>query len=236
MSKVRPITQLQLDGFADLVKDADEGGQGQTPLSWQEVKEREMAARLALKDKLDEGEEIPSWAETYHELINSNIPWKIAAYIAWATVIRKHRWPETQEELAINVLGLNSDRRITEWRRKYSYIDQMIADLQTSKYMQYIPGAIAASGEVASRPDYKSTAERRLLYEATGIIDTKTKVSVEDGHVNLGAGHKLLDQLRKKSTAELLDLLGEEAPELIHELEEEFAEEQADETKQDGQA
>lgn len=223
--KIRAVTQLQLDGFADLVRDADDGGQGGVPLSWQEVREREMAARMALKDKLENGTELPSWAETYHALIDSHIPWKIAAFVAWSTTIKKYRWPRTQEELATEVLGLNSDRRITEWRRKYPYIDQMIADLQASAYLEYIPGAIAASGEVASRADYKSTAERRLLYEAVGIIENKSKVTVEEGTVNLGAGRKLLDQLRKKSTSDLLDLLGTDAPKLMKELEEEFEEE-----------
>jgi hypothetical protein len=218
--KIRPVTQLQLDGFADLLKDSEESGIGEQPLSWKEIKEREMAARLALQDKLDDGD-IPTWAETYHWMIESGIPWKIAAYVAWSTTIKKYRWPRTLEELAVEVLGLNSPRRIFEWRRKYPYIDQMIADLQASAYLEYIPGAIRASGEVASRTDYKSTAERRLLFEATRIIETK-KNATEDAGVNLGAGRKLLDQLRKKSTEELLDLLGEDAPELMQQLEEEF--------------
>lgn len=230
--KIRPVTQLQLDGFADLLKEVEDGGQNEKPLSWQEIKEREMAARLILKEKLDNQNDLPSWAETYHQLINSNVPWKIAAYVAWSTVMKNNRYPKTLDELAKEVLGLNSARQIFEWRRKFPYIDQMIADLQASAYMEYIPGAIAASGEVASRDDYKSTPERRLLFEAVGIIQNKSKIQVEEGGVVLGAGRKLLDQLRKKSTEELLDLLGTDAPALMQELEEEF-EEQDKEAGQD---
>lgn len=220
--KIRPVTQLQLDGFADLVRDSEESGQGEAPMSWMEIQEREMAARMALEGKLETDGEIPGWADTYHWMIDSGIPWKIAAFVAWSTTIKKYRWPKTLEELATQVLGLNSARRIFEWRRKYPYIDQMIADLQAAAYLEYIPGAIRASGEVAGRDDYKSTAERRLMYEAVGIIQNKSKVTVEEGAVNLGAGRKLLDQLRKRSTSELLDLLGTDAPELMQELEEEF--------------
>lgn len=229
--KIRPVTQLQLDGFADLLRDSEESGIGESPLSWKDVQERELAARMALKDKLDADGEIPMWAETYHWMLESGIPWKIAAYVAWSTTIKKYRWPKTLEELAIEVLGLNSPRRIFEWRRKYPYIDQMIADLQASAYLEYIPGAIYASGEVASRADYKSTAERRLLYEATHIIENKSKVTVEEGAVNLGAGRKLLDQLRKKSTEDLLTLLGTDAPDLMKELEEEFEKEEEEQAE-----
>lgn len=232
--KIRPVTQLQLDGFADLLRDSEESGIGESPLSWNEIQEREMAARMALKDRLDEDGEIPMWAETYHWMLESSIPWKIAAFVAWSTTIKKYRWPKTLDELAVEVLGLNSARQIFEWRRKYPYIDQMIADLQASAYLEYIPGAIHASGEVASRPDYKSTAERRLLYEATHIIENKSKVTVEEGAVNLGAGRKLLDQLRKKSTEDLLTLLGTDAPELMKELEEEF-EKEDEEKASDGE-
>lgn len=223
MTKVRRITQLQLDGFANLLQDAEEAGQDQTPLSMAEIKQREMAARFALKEKLNEGE-MPSWAEKYHELLNSNIPWKIAAFIAWSVVIKTHRWPVTQEELAREVLGLTSDRRITEWRRKYPYIDQMIADLQVQEYFVYIPGSIKASGEVASIADYKSTAERRLLWEATGLIEKNTRVTVEQPSGNVTKD--LLARLDKTSTAKIIELLGSDALDMIEKLKEELENEE----------
>ena len=223
MPKVRPVTQLQLDGFADLLKDAEDGGQDQKPLTLAEVREREMAARQALGD-LIQAEDAPSWAEQYHELMISNVPWKVAAFIAWSTVPKHRRWPRTQDDLAREVLGLTSDRRITEWRRKYPYIDQMIASLQTAALLDYIPGSIQASGEVASDPTYRSTQERRLLWEATGIIEKSSKVSIEDPQL-VSTGRKMLEKLRRMPAEKKLELLGEEAETFMRELEDEFAQE-----------
>jgi hypothetical protein len=222
MPKVRAISQLQLDGFASLLKDAEEAGQNEKPLSMKEIREREMAAHLALKDRL-EGEDVPSWAEKYQDFINSNIPWKIAAYIAWSIMVKGRRWPATQDELAREVLGLNSDRRITEWRRKYPYIDQMIASCQTAEMLVYIPGAIEASGKVAARDDYKSTPERRLLYEAVGIIDKDRKLTVEQPSGNVAKD--LLRRLDKVSSAKIIELLGADALEMMEQVKDELEEE-----------
>ena len=229
MTKVRAVTQLQLDGFADLIKDAEEGGQDQKPLTMAEVREREMAARQALGDRFL-SEDAPSWAERYHELMLSNIPWRVAAFVAWSTAPKYLRWPKTQDDLAREVLGLTSDRRIVEWRRKYPYIDQMIASLQTSIMLDYIPGSIEASGKVASQADYKATPERRLLWEAVGIIEKTSKVSIEDPGL-VSTGRKMLEKLRKLPTEKKIELLGEEAEAFMQELEDEFAQE--DETLMD---
>lgn len=221
MAKIKAVTQMQLDGFADLVQDAEEAGQSVPALSPAEIREREMAARMALEER--EGEEAPSWTEKYHELMMSKIPWRIAAFIAWSIVPKHTRWPETQNELAVEVLGLTSDRRIIEWRRKYPYIDQMIATMQTAVLLEYVPGSLEASGRVAARADYKSTAERRLLWEAVGIINRNQKITVEDSEL-VGKGRRLLEQLRKMPTSKKIELLGEDAEAFFADMEEEFAE------------
>lgn len=232
MAKVKAVTQLQLDGFADLLQDAEEAGQDQKPLTMAEVREREMAARQALGEMLEK--DAPSWAEQYHELMISNVPWKVAAFVAWSTVPKYRRWPRTQDELAQEVLGLTSDRQITEWRRKYPYIDQLIASLQTAALLDFIPGAIEASGKVASQPDTKATPERRLFYEATGIITKSSKVTIEDSEL-ISTGRKMLDKLRKMPTEQKIELLGDEAEAFMRELEEEFAEEDEALFADDGQ-
>jgi len=187
------------------------------------VREREMAARKALGERF-ETEDAPSWAEKYHEFMISNIPWRVAAFMAWSIVPKYMRWPKTQDELAVAVLGLTSDRRIVEWRRKYPYIDQMIASQQTAALLDYIPGSIAASGKVASMADYKATAERRLLWEATGIIEKTSKVTVEDPGL-VSTGRKMLERLRKMPAEKKIELLGDEAEAFMRELEDEFEEE-----------
>jgi hypothetical protein len=213
MTKVRRITQLELEGFASQIADAEEAAGG-IALSAAEVREREMAAHAALKEKL-EGQDIPGWADLYHRLINASVPWKIAAYIAWSTMPRKFRWPQTQEELAVKVLGLNSDRRIAEWRKKYPYIDQMIADFQAEAMLEYVPGAIHALGTVASDTSYRANPDRRLLFEITRLLDTKQKVALESGG---GVGKDLLRLLDAVPTDRLIEMLGEEGLELIDEL------------------
>ncbi len=219
MTKVKLVTQMQLDGFADLVKDAEEGGRHD--LTSAEVRERKMIAYAALKDKI-ENDDAPDWTNKFHELMLSNIPWRIAAFIAWSCVPKHNRWPETQDDLAVEVLGLTTARRIIEWRRKYSYIDQFIASAQTSVLLEYIPGSMEASGKVASDPHHRATQERRLLWEAVGIINRNQKITVDEGGL-VGKGRQLLDQLRKMPTSKKVELLGEDAEEFFAEMEEEFA-------------
>ncbi|RLD07700.1 MAG: hypothetical protein DRI32_00415 [Chloroflexi bacterium] len=226
MAKIKFVSQMELDGFADLVKDAEDAGQGLKPPTPAEVRERELAARLALNENFKSGD-APDWTEKFDELMLSNIPWRIAAFIAWSMVPKHNRHPKTQHDFAKEVLGLGSARRITEWRRKYPYIDQMIATMQTSVLMDYIPGSLEASGKVASMPDYKATSERRLLWEAVGIINRNQKITVDEGGL-VGKGRKLLDQLRKMPTNKKVELLGEDAEEFFAEMEEEFAAEDAE--------
>lgn len=245
MSRVRRITQLELEGFARELTGAEGAGEGKA-LTHVEIRVREMAAKEALKARLIEKgftletteqrkaeadatvreekdlERAPSWAEQYHRLLNASIPWKIAAYIAWSTVPKRFRWPETQEELATDVLGLNSDRRIAEWRRKYAYIDQMIADLQAEAMLEYVPGAIHALGQVASDPSYRANPDRRTLFEITRLLTPRQKIEVDEG--GRGVARDLIKELDKLSTAEIIEKLGPDALELIDELRSEVEE------------
>jgi hypothetical protein len=161
MSKIRIVTQQELEGFADTLQEADEA---EGFLTAAEVKARSMAAKLALD--LEPGEEIPVYFEQYHRLLNARVPWRIAAYVAWASIPKDARQPATQDAFAREVLGLTSDRRIAEWRKKYP-IDQMIADLQGEMLMQYRPGVFDAIGWGASQKDYKAAAQQRLFVELT---------------------------------------------------------------------
>jgi len=231
MAKVKLVTQMQLDGFADLVKDAEEAGQ--INLTPAEIGERKLAAYMAL-EKVIKSDDAPDWTEKFNELMISNIPWRIGDFIAWSCVPKHNRYPKTQHDFAVEVLGLTSSRRIIEWRRKYPYIDQMIASMQTAVLLDYIPGSMEASGLVASMPDYKATAERRLLWEAVGIINRNQKITVDEGGL-VGKGRQLLDQLRKMPTDKKIELLGEDAEEFFAEMEEEFAQEDED-LLDDGQA
>lgn len=214
-----PVTQLEFESFAAKLQDADEAGQNLRALTAQEVRERMKVAKQIFKDKLESGE-LPDYIRNYNKLLMAGVPFRIALYITWATIPRKYRWPETQEELATQLMGLTSDRAIATWRRKYPYIDSMIADLQSEELLEFRPGAFQAMGEVASDPTYRATQERRLLFELTRDLDPKTKVELLTG---VGVGKDVLAALDKVPTDKLIEMLGLEAVELIEKMKEDSA-------------
>jgi len=217
---VRKITQLELENFAlgiEGVEDAD----AKTLLSVADVRAKELLFVKMLKDggKISGNEEIPSWADVYQQLLNANIRPRVAAYIAWATMPKKYRYPETQDKLAVEFLGLTSDRAIATWRKKYPEIDMMISQLQAEAMLEFRPGAFHALGTVAADPSYRANPDRRLFFEMTKDYTPRQKI---EGDGNSTVGHKLLGQLKKLSTAQLLETLGSDALEIMKELEEEL--------------
>jgi hypothetical protein len=217
---IKRVTQLELENFAIGLQHAEDADD-KLLMSVTDVRARELLFRQMLTNqgKLTGEEEIPSWADTYHQLMNANVRPRIAAYVAWATMPKKYRWPETQDKLATEVLGLTSDRAIATWRKKYPEIDMMISELQAEAMLEYRPGAFHALGTVASDPSYRANPDRKLFFEMTRDYTPRQKIEGDDGK---GVGHKLLDQLKKQPTAKLLELLGEDAMEIMKELEDEL--------------
>ena len=113
---VKRVTQLELENFASGIANAEEA-EGNALLSVADVRAREILFRRLLNDsgRVTLEEELPSWADVYQSLLNANVRPRVAAFIAWATMPKKFRWPETQERLATEVLGLTSDRAIATW-------------------------------------------------------------------------------------------------------------------------
>jgi hypothetical protein len=227
---VRKITQLELENFASGLQNAEDADD-KVLLSVADVRAKELIFAMMLKStgKIKDNEEIPSWADVYQQLLNSNVRPRIAAYVAWATMPKKYRYPETQDKLAIEILGLTSDRAIATWRKKYPEIDMMISQLQAESMLEYRPGAFHALGSVASDPSYRANPDRRLFFEMTKDYTPRQKI---EGDGNSTVGHKLLGQLKKQSTAKLLELLGSDALEIMKELEDELSD-QPDEESDD---
>jgi hypothetical protein len=205
MSKIRLVTQMELEGFAETVVDAQEGGGA---LSAAEVQARLMAARVALGLKED-----PPYFEQFNRLYNSGVPWRIAMFVAWASIPKDQRQPATQDAFARETLGLTSDRRIAEWRKKYP-IDQMIADLQGEMLMQWRPGVFYAIGWGASQHDYKAAAQQRLYVELTRDMPNP-KLHVED--------NRAVADLEDLSDSELEALDGFAAKEMLKRIRDEGA-------------
>lgn len=217
---VRQITQLELENFASGLQHAEDADK--ILLSVADVRAKELMYHKILREtgKIEGNEEIPSWADTYQQLLNANVRPRIAAYVAWATMPKKYRYPETQDKLATEILGLTSDRAIATWRKKYPEIDMMISQLQAESMLEYRPGAFHALGTVASDPSYRANPDRRLFFEMTKDYTPRQKI---EGDAGATVGHKLLDQLKKLPTAQLLETLGADALEIMKELEDELS-------------
>ncbi len=84
------------------------------------------------------------------------------------------------------MLGLASDRRIAEWRRKYPEIDQVIADLQAEALLDARADVIAALKASASNPSYRHAADRKLYLEMTGDYIPVNKLVAELKRRGLG--------------------------------------------------
>jgi hypothetical protein len=105
--------------------------------------------------------------------------WRVAVYIAWAAQPKKYRQPATQEELAIQCLGLTSDRAIATWRKNNESIDETISVLQGAIIFDALPDAMNAMVEVASEADYKGHQDRKLMFEMAGIYTPSSKITAE---------------------------------------------------------
>lgn len=165
---VERLTQMQLEGFAGAVHDDDPD----------EISKAAQGAFDALVAGSSEGSEGHDWYQRYKRMAGAKVPWRIAVYVAWASVPKDRRHPKTQEELARNVLGLGSDRVITSWRMKYPEIDLTIAQLQSNELYEHRADVFDALIKSASTADYKNKPDRQLFLEMTG--DYSPKVKIED--------------------------------------------------------
>lgn len=129
--------------------------------------------------KIGEREVLPRWMELYQKLLDGGWRWEIAVYIAWRAMPRKYRFPETQEELATKCMGLSSDRAIATWRKRNPFIDEYITILQGELVFDRIPDILDAMTEVASTPDYKGNADRKLALELSGRYTPSSKITAE---------------------------------------------------------
>lgn len=110
----------------------------------------------------------PRWMDDYMELCKGGWPWRVAAYIAWASTPKGSREPKTQDDLARIHLGLTSDRAINTWRRKNPAIDEMVRVMQAGPLFKHRAEIFTALVAVAVKPEYKSHNDRKLALELMG--------------------------------------------------------------------
>lgn len=107
--------------------------------------------------------------------------WRRAVYIAWASMPAARRWPETQRELASEVLGLASDRVIRKWRQADPEIDNRIAKLTAAELLERRADVFHALVEVASMIDPRGYNDRRLFLELIGDYKAKGELALTGG-------------------------------------------------------
>jgi hypothetical protein len=167
------------------IDDTEDDPIGSGNFTQEEKGRRSMAAKDAFTrivqgaglGQFKEGD-IPGWFDTYLQLINSSWPWRVAVYVAWASSPKINRWPKTQNELAVEVLGLTSDRVIATWRKKSPDIDAMISLLQSAPMMEHRADVIKALVESASSSDHRSNPDRKLYFEMTGDFVPRQRVDL----------------------------------------------------------
>ncbi len=158
----RPVYQLSLNLDIDIPNDET--------ASVEDAKLKSESSRMAL-ELLYGKSGAPRWLDDYLELCKGGWPWRVAAYIAWASTPRGSREPKTQEELARFHLGLTSDRAITTWRTRNPLIDQMVHKLIGSPLWKHRAEIITAMVAVAVRPDAKGHQDRKLALKLMGDLD-----------------------------------------------------------------
>lgn len=165
----------------------------------EEANRRSETARQAL-EVLQGMPDAPGWLEMYWRLRDAGWKWRVAAYIAWAASPKNNRKPKTQEELAIQVLGLTSDRQIGTWRAKNPEINETIALLQAAPLFEHRADIYQALIDSATKPDYKSHQDRKLALELLGDYVPRLRVDQRD------AGYDDLSQLSEEELAKIARL------------------------------
>jgi hypothetical protein len=163
---------IQSGKQADVLVNVEEEG-----ISKEERDRRSESARIAFEG----GKSSLANSDEYRLLRQAGWDWRIATFIAWKASPKRDRVPSTQDELAIQVLGLTSDRVITQWRQKYPEIDDVVATLQAAPLWEHRRDVINALVKSASNSDHRSNPDRKLYLEMTGDYTPKQTVTVKGG-------------------------------------------------------
>lgn len=161
-------------------------------VSPEEARERSEAGRSALI-RLSGTDDQPEWFERFEALVNGGWPWRQAGYIAWASMPKQDRKPETQEELAKKHLNLSSDRAISTWRKKNPAIETMIALLQSAELWEHRADSFKnlIDGMKKSGDDYKFFNHLKLFMEMSGDYIPLTQLAAVLKKKAAGGPHEM---------------------------------------------
>jgi hypothetical protein len=137
-------------------------------------------SRKAYQENLDSLKDF-DWWQDYLELTRRGWDWRKAVYIAWSAAPYTARTPATQEELALTVLGLASDRVIGTWRKRHPEMEDEIANMQAAPLLRHRREIFDALATSASDPDPKSHQDRKLALEMLGDYKQRQEITGKDG-------------------------------------------------------
>jgi hypothetical protein len=146
-----------LPGF----EEAEAAAEGVSP---EEARRVSAEARRAFEGADHPGRGELPWMGEYLTLRAEGWPWRVAVFIAWASVPRERRAPKTLGELA-SVLGLRSTRAIRRWRERNPEIDARVTVAVVEPLMRARADVIEALIESATTADHRSHADRKLALE-----------------------------------------------------------------------
>lgn len=161
-------------------------------------------------------EKEPAWAPVWRELMAEKAPmvgrdgeavlnakgevkmhqrwrWQVALFIAYKCTPKRERVPESLEKLA-ELLGYSSASTFRVWRERDPGIDERIRKLPKEMLAGHLPDVYDALVEVASTPDPRANADRKLFFVLTGELDDKTSLVVSgpnEGPVAVNVDHGL---------------------------------------------
>lgn len=143
-----------------------------------------------------EGESRPGWFEDYLMLIGQGWPWRVAAYMAWASSPKIEREPQTLKDLSEQVLGLTSPRVISNWRRKYPAIETVVSMMQSKALWDHRADVLETLAKMAATADYKNFNDRKLFLEMIGDYTPRSKLQLSGSALDLSElSDKELDRL-----------------------------------------
>lgn len=141
----------------------------------QDVVDETHAAERAVFEQLLAGVE---WGADYLALLDEGWYWRDAAYIAWKSLPKKIRQPQTYSDFCEQV-GI-SVRGMTDRRNRNKAIDARAAKgVVAFGLFDRIDDVMEALVESASDPNYKAHPDRKLFLEMAGVYVPKQAVDVK---------------------------------------------------------
>ena len=163
------------------------------------------AAREAFEAGSVERKAGSEWLDNYTELREAGWPWRVAVYIAWKASPSRERWPDTQAELASEVLALKSDRVIRTWRAKNPAIDEAVAVMQAAPLLKRRSDIFRALVESATNADHKNHPDRKLALEMLGDYTPRQDVNATMTEVPFTADELAKGKERAKRQEQEID-------------------------------